>query len=222
MKKRIKIIILTLLILIVALPFVFTQFSSCFPFNDKSSIIGETIGGITAPLVSILGALIIYTSFKEQVKFNSHQVEYQNIERFRNDFVEIKNEFHRVEFNEDEIHKSLKNESFESAIEIYVRDLEKNNDGNISFEYQFKYVLYLIQYFIIEIEKSNLRKQNKKLIIKKLYQFYYSRIQYHIEESIELADKLDYNVPFIVLAKKVSKLIEDRRRNYGIKDPGVM
>ena len=36
---------------------------------------------------------------------------------------------------------------------MYCRDLELRREGNITFEYQYKYVLYLIQYFI-EVEKN--------------------------------------------------------------------
>ena len=61
----------------------------------------------------------------------------------------------------------------------------------------------------------------KKLFIKKLYQFYYSRIEYHIEESIGHAEEYKYDPPFIVLAIKVAELMTDKRMKYDIKASGV-
>ncbi|MDI5948189.1 hypothetical protein [Flavobacterium yafengii] len=218
MNKSYKYLIIGLLLLVVVSPIVLTQFSGIISFNAESGAIGDTIGGITAPLVNILGAILIYISFQEQVKANTQQIENQNIDRFRNDYEEIKKEFHLVGFSKEEIHENLKDIVFESPIDVYCRDLEIRQEGNITFEYQFKYVLYLIQYFIEELENSNLNEQNKKLFIKKMYQFYYSRIEYHIDQSIEYAEEYNYDVAFIVLAIRITKILKDIRIKYGIKD----
>ncbi|MBC3757513.1 hypothetical protein H7U19_03810 [Hyunsoonleella sp. SJ7] len=222
MNKSYKLLIIGLLLLVIVSPALLTQISGIISFNSESGAIGDTIGGITAPIVNILGAVLIFISFQEQVKANTQQIENQNIDRFRNDYEEIKKEFYQVGFNEKEIHQNLNKTVFESPIDIYSRDLEIRKEGNITFEYQFKYVLYLIQYFIEELEKSNLTDSNKKLFVKKIYQFYYSRIEYHIDESIGFAEEYKYDVPFIILAKKVSKLIKDKRIEYGIKDSGTL
>lgn len=218
MNKSYKYLIIGLLLLVVVSPYLLTQFSGIIPFNAESGAIGDTIGGITAPLVNILGAILIFISFQEQVKANTQQIENQNIDRFRNDYEEIKKEFHLVGFNKEEIHENLNNIVFESPIDVYCRDLEIRKEGNITFEYQFKYVLHLIQYFIEELENSNLHEQNKKLFIKKIYQFYYSRIEYHIDQSIEYAVVYNYDVAFIVVATRVTKILRDIRIKHGIKD----
>src|SRR5687767_14443464 len=40
--------------------------------HDKAAL-GELINGLTAPLIGIIGAILIYISFKEQVKSNGFQ-----------------------------------------------------------------------------------------------------------------------------------------------------
>jgi len=89
-----KYLIIGLLLLVVVSPALLTQFSGLISFSAESGAIGDIIGGITAPLVNILGALLIYISFQEQVKANTQQLENQNIDRYRNDYEEIKNEFY--------------------------------------------------------------------------------------------------------------------------------
>ncbi|MDI6033108.1 hypothetical protein QLS91_08480 [Flavobacterium sp. LB2P84] len=51
-----------------------------------------------------------------------------------------------------------------------------------------------------------------------MYQFYYSRIEYHIDQSIEYAEEYNYDVAFIVLAIRITKILKDIRIKYGIKD----
>jgi hypothetical protein len=221
MKKSYKLLIIGLLLLVILSPALLTQISGIISFNSDSGAIGDTIGGVTSPIVNILGAVLIYISFQEQVKANTQQIENQNIDRFRNDYEEIKKEFYQVGFNEKEIHEELSETDFESPIDIYCKDLEIRKEGNIIFEYQFKYILYLIQYFIEELEKSDLSVSNKELFIKKIYQFYYSRIEYNVDLSLVIAVDNKYEVPFIIQAKKVSELIKKKRIAYSIKDSGT-
>ena len=56
---------------IIITPLVFTRdsFLSIFDFSDTGQI-GDTIGGITAPFVNLIGAILIYLSFNQQVQAN--------------------------------------------------------------------------------------------------------------------------------------------------------
>lgn len=47
--------------------------------------IGDTIGGITAPIINIIGAFLVWISFREQVLANRLQTEALNEERQRNE-----------------------------------------------------------------------------------------------------------------------------------------
>ena len=42
-------------------------------FGEKTAWIGDTIGGITAPIVNIFAALLVFIAFKEQVRTNDIQ-----------------------------------------------------------------------------------------------------------------------------------------------------
>lgn len=60
-------------LLVVLFPLLFTwQKISWISFQDTGPI-GDTIGGITAPIVGLLGAYLVYVSFKAQVEANKIQ-----------------------------------------------------------------------------------------------------------------------------------------------------
>jgi len=59
---------------VIFLPLVFTQFPSIIDFTETGQI-GDTIGGITAPFVGLVGALLVYYSFKQQMIANQIQVD---------------------------------------------------------------------------------------------------------------------------------------------------
>ncbi len=69
-----EIVILVGLALIIIAPIVFTSAARLKIFNfTETGPIGDTIGGITAPFVGILGAVLVYISFREQQKANRIQ-----------------------------------------------------------------------------------------------------------------------------------------------------
>lgn len=221
LKSKIIILICGILLLTIAAPLIFTQFCSPISFDANSGAIGDTIGGITAPFISFIGAILIYISFEEQVKYNKQQIENQNIDRFRNDYEEIKNEFNDVSIENSEINSTLLDKKFESPIEIYYEDLKLSKEGNITFEFHFKYVLFLIKYFIEEVESSNLDTRNKIMFIKKIYQFYYARLKYHLDNINEFSVSSDYKVPFTLLANEIIETMELKRKKYNIPDSGT-
>lgn len=53
---------------------IFTQpyYWKTFDFSQTGQI-GDTIGGITAPIINVIGAILIYLSFKAQIRANKIQ-----------------------------------------------------------------------------------------------------------------------------------------------------
>jgi hypothetical protein len=60
------------IVLMLIFPIILTQFTSNYDFN-KTAPIGDTIGGITAPIAAIIGSLLVFISFLEQWKSNKIQ-----------------------------------------------------------------------------------------------------------------------------------------------------
>ena len=62
---------LVLGIMLVAIsPYIFTREHLTFQFDELTGPIGDTIGGITAPIVGLIGAILVYYALREQVKAN--------------------------------------------------------------------------------------------------------------------------------------------------------
>lgn len=103
------ILILTILFLIIA-PFIFTRpaIYDSFDFSITGPI-GDTIGGITAPIVGLISILLLYATLKEQININKRQQK-------DNDFILLLNIQNQIQ----EINKNIK-------FEYYVG----NADGNL-------------------------------------------------------------------------------------------
>jgi hypothetical protein len=57
-------------ILIIISPFLLTRNLGWIIFDDKTGSIGDTIGGITSPISSLLGAFLVYLALNAQIKAN--------------------------------------------------------------------------------------------------------------------------------------------------------
>ena len=62
LERYYKIILGGLLVFVLIAPALFTQIGTLIEFNDKSGVIGDTIGGITAPFVNLFAAILVYLS----------------------------------------------------------------------------------------------------------------------------------------------------------------
>lgn len=97
------------IILIFLMPLILTQgaFYSIFNFSETGPI-GDTIGGITAPFIGLLGATLVYISFEEQRKANKIQIDFllftANKERLMIESDEIPKLFNSFSFsNKDKV-----------------------------------------------------------------------------------------------------------------------
>ena len=71
--RKIGLLVLVVIIIVVA-PVLFTQPAkySCFDFSSTGQI-GDTIGGITAPIIGVVSILLLYLTLKGQLDFNKSQ-----------------------------------------------------------------------------------------------------------------------------------------------------
>ncbi len=105
-----------LLLLAIFGPYLFSKISLGPEFNENTGYIGDTIGGITAPFINLLAALLVWISFREQVKANkllSKETSYSFINSLVSNF---KTNFERDITEYDNVFKRLYNFNF--ALEI--------------------------------------------------------------------------------------------------------
>lgn len=97
MNKGIKILIFLGIIFAIFAPLLFTQGLTQFDFTETGQI-GDTIGGTTAPIIGILGSILLFYTLWEQIQFNKKQ----------NKFNEEQENFNRkqMDISSDEQFKS--------------------------------------------------------------------------------------------------------------------
>ncbi|MCB9187120.1 MAG: hypothetical protein H6601_10335 [Flavobacteriales bacterium] len=61
--------------LVLAMPYMLTQWTIGVPFGERTGQIGDSIGGTTAPVLGVLSSFLIFLSFYVQYKFNKQQNE---------------------------------------------------------------------------------------------------------------------------------------------------
>lgn len=80
---------------ILIVPAILTNpFFSFIDFSNNSGEIGDTIGGITAPFLSIVGSGLLYLALRLQLDANNSQRDDISIERFESKFYKLL-EFHK-------------------------------------------------------------------------------------------------------------------------------
>lgn len=103
--SRTTLILLGLYVLFIFFsPILFSKISTIVSFDAKSGAIGDTIGGITAPFINLLAAILVYLSFREQIKANE-VLNKENQFNYITHFIEmvsrdIENENNVGKFNE--------------------------------------------------------------------------------------------------------------------------
>ncbi|MDR3235124.1 MAG: putative phage abortive infection protein [Prevotellaceae bacterium] len=85
----VAIISIILIIFAISSPFIFTQEGSPnFDFTETGQI-GDTIGGITAPIIGILGAFLLFLTLLEEYKFNKRHAELSTDEQLKSIFFNL-------------------------------------------------------------------------------------------------------------------------------------
>lgn len=144
-----------ILLFIASTPYLFTQFFTGIDFNTTGQI-GDTIGGITAPFINIAAAILVYLSFKEQIKANkllSKESSYNFIDNL-----------YKNGFEDEFITNQLR------PIDIYVFNQNKYAEKHVNYEESkvrdsLVQLIIIVDYyksFFIELKESSLSETIKK------------------------------------------------------------
>ena len=165
--------------------------SQKYDFRETGQI-GDTIGGITAPVVGLVSAILVYLSFTAQIRANKIIQQESNFKYIIEEFEKVKKSFKKIAY------KSFGNrrvvvEPFKGhfAMLVFTADIERapelvnSNSGFITetlVKLEFVFRAYSI--FISEVNSLNLSTEQKKIIQKKIWLYheehineYFSRIR---------------------------------------------
>ncbi len=190
MVKKDIYLIIGLLILVVVSPLIITQPSliDSLNFSEKGQI-GDTIGGITAPIVNLIGAFLVYISFREQLRANTIQNRNFTTEQERNNkerrYNSLINDIDNLRVEIREFTYTKKTASFVGprAIKAFSDDFLLQNDIQ-SVEKFTTETSFLDFYFLIAssdnvqqiVDSADLEDFDKIILFRKLIFLYTSKI----------------------------------------------
>lgn len=115
-------------------PWLFTR---PFPFNwtffdfSQSGQIGDTIGGITTPIVGLVSILLLWWTLREQVKFNAQQISINDASRILTMQSQIIQMDENIHFAYSTIDKTFEGKGCAS-----LRLLQKGEPSNVRIPYE--------------------------------------------------------------------------------------
>lgn len=177
-----------LIIILFVSVFIFTRevIWDTFDYSNTGEI-GDTIGGITAPVINLIGAILIFISFKAQINANEIQTdlinkELENQKQDRNFqvtfelFKMLKEDFNNLSFKEYEGH---------SALNVFANEVKKVKDKNAfsnhskkPIYHEWKFLINEYNLILFHIESSEFRSKEKEKIKKVVKSFFHTHLSY--------------------------------------------
>ncbi|WP_299681150.1 hypothetical protein [uncultured Tenacibaculum sp.] len=176
-----------IVLLLFGCTYAFTRpyFLKSFNFSETGQI-GDTIGGITAPVINIIGAWLVYLSFKEQMEANKFQYKLLKdqedaLKKDRNFQIALEL-FNSLKEENSFLYKDPENISTLKRLINALKQLD--NDGYedeqikktvknyLSILNKWKYIIIEYEFIKNHIENSNLRNEERLKIDTLVDSFY--------------------------------------------------
>ena len=239
--RQSKILFLIGILLVVIIPIILTQYSFLFDFTNTGQI-GDTIGGITAPITNLIGAILVYYAFLVQLDANKlifQQIQEekaeQKISKNREYIFEIfkflKEEFYsftitgekRIGSGDQSKYIFVEYRGVE-AIEKMFHKLMRNHDkkswhsGNTKL-LEFLSIISLFKNFLSKLNEVEISQIDKKFFLENVEYIYVSKMKVSIDKIIEPCEKCgDYHggnpERIIEFNNEIHELIEKIKKNF--------
>jgi hypothetical protein len=184
-------LIIIILIIIILTPFFISKIyiSDYFDYTNTGQI-GDTIGGITSPFINGLAALLVFITFKEQVKANKliqEQIYFQHIQEQIN---RLEEDFLKISTISDDINSKISSSIYEES-RIIGNEIPYNISVNERSLNKIMYSTTIFNQIIKSIDRVD-TKENKiffqeklKLLFKIVYKKNYSEIVISFNKALE-------------------------------------
>jgi hypothetical protein len=172
-----------ILLIIFSSLYIFTRPAIWVEFNlSETGNIGDTIGGITAPIINLFGAYLLYISLKEQIIANEkifdatlNQRKDHNFEIVLKTFLDLKSDLLSLEY------KKFKSTA---ALNAFINNFNETWNED-EFWQHLGQPIYLESIFIIsqydfiifQINDGNIRDEEKSILQTMIINYYISRLE---------------------------------------------
>ena len=192
------------------LTFIQPAFWSAYNLTNTGQI-GDTIGGITAPIINVIGAILVYSSFLEQNRANKIQSEQNTFNLLHELYKELKSELNNLTFATKNVNNgnSYKGSKAQSVfIEILESRIDNPDFSKNSFFKEYLFLMGNITIFLDIVQESNALEKEKKYILRLFHFLYLAKIKVQHEKIIELTTGKTHHADFLELLKDAELKIE--------------
>ncbi|MDQ6471914.1 hypothetical protein RB619_14760 [Flavobacterium sp. LHD-80] len=199
MKKNALAVLILGALLVVFLPYLMTRKVCLIDFSETGNI-GDTIGGITSPIVGFVGAILVYYALLEQIKANKiiqDQLNEQKLDENQKKIVNYLNgklDVIRTDINDYEfievgsITRSEKiylgGDGLCKFLELYKKEKTENEEELLEDVYhleKFRLLLEYINDFVSDVVADNVNADDKKYLLQSIKYHYKSKIKIHLD-----------------------------------------
>lgn len=244
-KKLASIFLVIGVIITIVAPWLFTK-PGLINFSDTGQI-GDTIGGITAPISSILGAVLVYLALGEQVKAN--KIIQQQIDESKRESTDIQLTQHfidRLKMMRQDLAEftRLSREITRTGTEAINVTLNVMLDLNWGCDHQdidlkfkeFYQVVAGIKALLVDIKTSQISAKSGRMLVSLISQEFIVRVQIPVQKKRATAEaqqqhpcytcgKKHYGIPLDIfyLTDQIDGLLSDMGTEYFGRDgiPGI-
>jgi hypothetical protein len=152
-----------------------------FDFSETGNI-GDTIGGITAPMINLFGAYLLYISLKEQIIANKKIYDTTLDQRIDRNFDIVLKTF--LELKSDFLNLEYKNCKSTAALNVFI-----NNFNETWSEVEFwqhlgqpiysecMFIITQYDFIIFQLNNGNIREKEKSILKAMIINYYISRFE---------------------------------------------
>jgi hypothetical protein len=180
--KRIELLLIIGIVLTILSPWLFTRSIGIADFKDTGEI-GSTIGGITAPITSLIGAFLIYFALVAQRQANKIQSENNAIQTLLTLILDLENKCDNLIFIDEKYQhrkgiaafNSMSNVSYFDKLIPYMGETKgrfKNDLMSVINFGNYYSVITNASLIFDFIESSEIDKPNKDILRKKFHEIH--------------------------------------------------
>lgn len=207
--KKIRILFILGAVLIIFAPFLFTRSLGLISFENTGQI-GDTIGGITSPIASLIGSILVFYALRAQIEANKlifDQFEHQKKEEaYRKINIYLSEQLQIIREDVNEFNLTITTTSTHQGVKTKNTIAYKGNEGIIRFfntlcqlpeqhneeslmtmfpqSKQIATFLERIHFLLTKLEKAEITEEDKKYFYELINYTYETRFR-QVLESFE-------------------------------------
>lgn len=217
-QKQAYVILFAGIAIMLIAPFIFTR-SWLISFKDTGPI-GDTIGGITAPIVNLIAAVLVYLSFRQQLVANEIQIELIRSSK-SDENARIEKELLKIHL--EEIKDSIKHLSYHSIYQTRARkygaeavesfEIDYRHDckrviENSNFPASLSVVLEDIHHFLKTCNSfKHLSELEKQFFNVRMHHVYFHKIGFTLSYIDEIESELKDHEKLSLIMNRIASLL---------------